>query len=95
MTPLASEEVDTALEALPGWRRYGEFLAREVPVQRGAHEGLIAGLRNVVEDEARFNVIDTPDGVIVYLGNDTGVLPSDIETAARLDTVLDGSGTQM
>lgn len=94
MQTLAAHEIDDALTALPAWHRYGEFLARQIPVQRGSQEGLLEGVRKVVDDDARFNVMESPDGVLIYLGDTIthGVIPADIETAARIDTVVDGTG---
>jgi hypothetical protein len=94
METLAAHEIDDALTALPAWHRFGEFLARQIPVQHGSSEGLLEGVRKVVEDDTRFHVMESPDGVLIYLGDPTthGVIPGDIETAARIDTVVDGTG---
>lgn len=94
METLATHEVDDALTALPAWHRFGEFVARQIPVERGSSEGLLEGVRKVVEDAGRFHVMESADGVLIYLGDPVthGVTADDIETAARIDTVVDGSG---
>jgi len=93
MKTLAADKVDDALLALPGWHRYGEFVARQVPAENGAQAGLITDVRKVVRDESRFHLMETPDLVIMYLGDAVagGVTEDDIETAARIDTVIDGA----
>jgi hypothetical protein len=94
MQGLSAPEIEDALTALPAWHRYGDFLARHIPVQRGAHEGLLEGVRKVVDDADRFHVMDAEDGVLIYLGDPQThtVIPDDVETAARIDTVVDGTG---
>jgi len=94
MDTLGTNDVDDALVALPAWHRFGEFLARRIPVERGASEGLLEGVRKVVHDDTRFHVMESDDDVLIYLGDPLthGVIPDDIETAARIDTVVDGTG---
>lgn len=92
---LRPEQVDEALAALPGWDRAGVVLVRKVPVPRDSRKALEEGVRNVVEDQSRLDleVVDD-DGLTIILGDGPSALrPTDLETAARIDTVLSGSGT--
>jgi hypothetical protein len=92
---LRDEQVDQALAALPGWERSGVMLVRHVPVPEDSREALEEGIRNVIEDESRIQMQVVDDKwFTISLGNGPARLsPADIETAARIDTVLSGSGT--
>ena len=92
---LQDEQVDQALAALPGWERSGVMLVRHIPVPRDSREALEEGIRNVVEDESRIQMQVVDDEVFtISLGDGPNRLkPADLETAARIDTVLSGSGT--
>lgn len=92
---LADEQVDQALAALPGWERSGVMLVRHIPVPRDSREALEEGIRNVVDDESRIQMQVVDDEVFtISLGDGPNRLkPADLETAARIDTVLSGSGT--
>jgi hypothetical protein len=92
---LALDLVDQALAALPGWQRDGARLVRQIPVPRDSRDALQEGVRNVVEDDSRLALDDSgPEGLTISLGGPSGgVRAADLETAARIDTVLSGSGT--
>ena len=93
MPDLTHDEIDDALSALPGWHRDGSRVARQVPVPRDSREGLEEGVRNVIEDASRVEMIESDAGLTIVLGgNEGGTQPADIEAAARIDTVLSGSG---
>jgi hypothetical protein len=92
-TALGPEQVDDALVALPGWHRSGASLLRTVPVARDSREALAEGVRGVVTDDSRLRLESGEDGLTIVLGEGPGDLcAADLETAARIDTVLSGSG---
>ena len=91
---LRDDQVDEGLAALPGWERAGVVLKRAVPVPRDSREALEEGVRNVAGDPSRLEVQIVDDEFTIIVGNGPGALiPADLETAARIDTVLSGSGT--
>lgn len=90
---LSVEQVEQALAALPGWAREGSDLVRRVPVPADSRDGLREGVLNVVDAESRLGFDDTADTLAIRVGRDSrGLRPGDLETAARIDTVLSGSG---
>ncbi len=91
---LRDEQVDQGLAALPGWERMGVVLRRQVPVPSDSRDALEEGVRNVVEDQSRLEVQIVDDEFTIILGHGPDpLIPADLETAARIDTVLSGSGT--
>jgi hypothetical protein len=91
---LNETQIDDALAALPGWHREGSRVARQIPVPRDSRGGLEEGVRNVIEDESRLELNESDAGLTIVLGGGSGgVRPADLEAAARIDTVLSGSGT--
>lgn len=92
---LGPDQVDDALAALPGWRRRGSTLVRQIAVPPDSRAGLREGVRNVAGPQAdRLGFDDGDDGLTVLLALGAGeITADDIETAARIDTVLSGSGT--
>jgi hypothetical protein len=91
---LRDDQVDEGLAALPGWERAGVVLTRRIPVPRDSRDALEEGVRNVVEDPSRVEVQIVDDEFTIIIGHGPGALvPADLETAARIDTVLSGSGT--
>lgn len=92
---LAPQQVDEALAALPGWEREGERLVRQIPVPRDSRDALQEGVWNVISDSSRIAMEGSGEqGLTIRLGAaDGGLRPDDLETAARIDTVLSGSGT--
>lgn len=92
-TTLSVEQVEQGLEALPGWSREGSDLVRRVPVPADSRDGLREGVRNVVSAQSRLGFDDEAEELAIRLGRDArGLRPDDLETAARIDTVLSGSG---
>lgn len=88
------EQVDDALAALPGWSRRGATLVRQIRVPADSVPGLCEGIRSVAGDPARLGFDESADGLTVLLGAGAGDLTAaDLEAAARIDTVLSGSGT--
>lgn len=88
------EQVDDALAALPGWSRRGSTLVRQIRVPADSVPGLREGIRSVAGDQERLGFDESTDGLTVLLGAGAGDLTAaDLEAAARIDTVLSGSGT--
>lgn len=93
-TDLSDSQIDEALAALPGWQRSQGRLVRQIPVPDDSRGALEEGVRNVIHDESRLGLDDSGEGLTILLGGGSGgVRPADIEAAARIDTVLSGSGT--
>jgi hypothetical protein len=90
---LSNAQVDEGLAALPGWERRGTTLRRNVPVVRDSVQALREGVRNVVHDQGRMRMDDEGDGLAILLHGHPDLTAADLETAARIDTVLSGSGT--
>lgn len=90
---LSVEQVEQGLAALPGWAREGSDLVRRVPVPADSRDGLREGVRNVVTSQSRLGFDDDAEALAIRVGRDSrGLRPEDLETAARIDTVLSGSG---
>jgi pterin-4a-carbinolamine dehydratase len=90
---LSDHQIEEALVALPGWRHSGSALLRTVPVVRDSRDALAEGVRTVVPDQRQVRFDDGADGVTIALLGGPYLTADDIETAARIDTVLSGSGT--
>jgi hypothetical protein len=91
---LRADQIQDALAALPGRQADHRGLVRAVPVSRDSREALREGLADVAPDHARMTLEDDGQGLLIRLGGTAGaVSPADVETAARIDTVLSGSGT--
>jgi hypothetical protein len=92
--PVGPQQVDDALAALPGWSRRGATLVRQVKVPADSRAGLREGVRSVAGDPARLGFDESAEGLMVLVGAGAGDLTAaDLEAAARIDTVLSGSGT--
>lgn len=90
---LSAEQVDQGLLALPGWVREGDVLVRRVPVEPASREGLREGARKAAEPRP-VGFAEEDGGIAIRLGRGAGgIVPADLEAAARVDTVLSGSGT--
>jgi hypothetical protein len=90
---LSPAQVDEGLAALPGWNRRGSALLRHVPVARDSREALREGVRTVTTNADKLRLEDGSDGLTIALQGDPELTAADLETAARIDTVLSGSGT--
>ncbi len=91
---LSDEQVDQGLAALPGWERSGVMLVRHIPVPADSRDALEEGVWNVINDKSRIQMQVVDDKwFTISLGDGPNRLkPEDLETAARIDTVLSGSG---
>jgi hypothetical protein len=89
---VGAEQVDEALAWLPGWQRRGSTLVRPVPVSRESREILARAVRSVASDDTRLSVEPSDEGLTIMLAAGPGEMKVlDLETAARIDTVIDGS----
>jgi 4a-hydroxytetrahydrobiopterin dehydratase len=91
---LTDEEIDTALAALEGWRRDGDTLTRDIPIEQENY----GWLHEAVMNEA--NTLDhhpdiqrTGEGIRFRLSTHSagGVTAKDVELAAHIDQVIDGA----
>ena len=91
---LGPEQVDDALVGLPGWERRGATLFREFGVEPASYDALREGVRNAVGTVCAAEVDEAGDRMRILLGTEPGDLTSaHLEAAARVDSVLSGSGT--
>lgn len=91
---LGPEQIDDALVGLPGWERRGATLFRELGVEPASFDALREGVRNAVGTDCSAEVDEADDRMRILLGTEPGDLTSaHLEAAARVDTVLSGSGT--
>jgi hypothetical protein len=90
---LSFGQIDDGLVALPGWERRGSTLHRLVPVARDSREALREGVRTVVSGQQRLRLEDEADALSIVLEGSPDLTAADLEAAARIDTVLSGSGT--
>jgi 4a-hydroxytetrahydrobiopterin dehydratase len=92
--PLTTEEIDTALASLEGWRRDDDALVRRVEVPADGYPGLreaVANEAKVLEHQAEMRQ-DGDDVEIRLQTHDAGgVTAKDVELAARIDQVLSGA----
>jgi pterin-4a-carbinolamine dehydratase len=88
-----SVQVDQALNALPNWRQSGEFLVRVVSVSDGDGAELQERVQQIETDPERCSFTDTAAGIMIYLGDQggEGISAQDLETAAKIDSVLAGA----
>jgi hypothetical protein len=92
-SPLAPDQVNDALAALPGWTRRKATLVRQVPVAADSRAALREAVDNVVSDRG-LRLEDSEQGLTITLGAGTDELTgADLEAAARIDSVLSGSAT--
>ena len=90
---LSDQDIQTALEALPGWERAGDRLVREVDVPADSQDALERSIAEVA-DALNHHPDVRRDGDTVHLELWThsagGVTRKDIELAGRIDQVLSG-----
>lgn len=86
-------DVDSALTTLPDWRHAGEFLVRVVPVSDANKDDVQARVSQVETDPDRCSFTDTETGMMIYLGDvgGEGISAHDLQTAAKIDSVLAGA----
>lgn len=90
---LPDEDIATALEALPDWRREGDALTREVNVpsdSQGALEDAVS--RAADEMNHHPDLHRSSDAVTFRLSTHSagGVTAKDVELAAKIDQLLSG-----
>jgi len=89
---LIPEQVDQALGGLPGWRRLGTTLRREIAVEPASAAGLREGVLRAAGPNVAIAVDDAGQRATIVVGTDREALDSaDVEAAARIDAVLSGS----
>jgi hypothetical protein len=89
---ISNETVDEALPGIPGWERRGTTLLRFVEVEQDSRAPLREGIHAVTDPE-RCDLVELPDGCAVVFDPPGGLTEEDVEAAARVDTVLSGSGS--
>lgn len=94
---LDDAEIDTALAALPGWRRNDNTLVKDVEVTDDAVDNLTGAIATVADELNHHpDVSRHGDGLRLTLWShsDGGVTAKDVELAARIDQVLAGSAQE-
>lgn len=88
--PLSAEEVDRALQELPGWHGDTRRLARRVVPED--LWGLLERVANAESDLDHHTVVDLDRGVVTFLvwthARDA-VTRADLELAARINAIVD------
>lgn len=89
---LSPEEIDTAVQALPGWSATADGLRREVAVSDQDKETLVDAISAVAEEEpAKPRVESNDTGLHIVLATASGgVTANEVELAGRLDRLLSG-----
>jgi 4a-hydroxytetrahydrobiopterin dehydratase len=93
---LDHEQIETALEALPGWAYDGHALTRRADVPGDSQDAMIQSLALAGDElDHHPDVSREPDALVLRLWthSEDGVTAKDVELAARVDQVLSGSGT--
>jgi 4a-hydroxytetrahydrobiopterin dehydratase len=93
--PLTTEEIDTALASLEGWRHDDDALVRRVEVPADGHPALreaVANEAKVLEHQAEMRQDDQGVQIRLQTHDAGGVTAKDVELAARIDQVLSGAG---
>lgn len=93
---LDHDQIQTALEALPGWAYDGDALTRRVDVPDDSQDAMVRSLTETGDEmDHHPDVSREPDALVLRLWthSEDGVTAKDVELAARLDQVLSGSGT--
>jgi len=90
---LDDNDIDDALAALPGWRREGNKLVRDVPVEDDSRDNLERAIMTVADELDHHPVISEGDGELrleVWTHSDGGITAKDVELAGRIDQALTG-----
>lgn len=89
---LTPEEIDTAVQALPGWSGGPEGLRREIAVGDEDKETLVDAIRAVAAEQEGSPRVETHgDGLQVVLASGQGsVTEADVELAGHLDRLFSG-----
>jgi len=88
---ISDDELAIALETLSDWHREGPDLVRDVSIAGEARERLEEAVMTVADELDHYPRIDqTPLGARFRLGDRaTGVGVLDVETASRIDEVIE------
>jgi len=92
---LSRDDIDTALEALPGWSFEDDRLVRRAGVPADSQDGLVEAVGQVADEiDHHPDVEQAADSVTFRLWTHTagGVTAKDVDLAARIDQQLSGSG---
>ena len=93
---LDRSQIDTALEALPGWSYDGEALTRRADVPADSQDAMLEAVAQVADAmDHHPDVSREPDALVLRLWthSEDGVTTKDVDLAARVDQVLSGSAT--
>lgn len=93
---LDRSQIDTALEALPGWSYDGEALTRRAEVPADSQDAMVEALAQVADAmDHHPDISREPDSLVLRLWthSEDGVTSKDVDLAARIDQVLSGSAT--
>ncbi len=93
---LGGDQIDAALESLPGWSYDGEALSRRVDVPTDSQDAMVEAVSQVADAmDHHPDVSREPDSLVLRLWthSEDGVTAKDVELAARIDQVLSGSAT--
>lgn len=93
---LSDDAVRTALETLPGWRRDGDALVRDVQVPEDSRDALKQGAMNEAERMNHHPEIEDVGDLVRFrltTHDAGGITPNDVELAASIDKVISGAGT--
>lgn len=91
---LSQEEIDAALETLPGWSFEQDRLVRVADVPADSRDNLERGVAEVADEMNHHPVISGEGGAMrfeVWSHSDGGVTTKDVELVARIDQVLSGT----
>ncbi|MGI8332567.1 4a-hydroxytetrahydrobiopterin dehydratase [Actinomadura scrupuli] len=92
--PLTTEEIDTALASLEGWRHEDDALVRGVEVPAESQPALREAVGNeakVLEHQAEMRQDGKGVEIRLQTHDAGGVTAKDVELAARIDQVLSGA----
>jgi 4a-hydroxytetrahydrobiopterin dehydratase len=90
---LDQQEIDDALESLPGWTYGDNKLVRTVPVEPASEDNLERAVQTVADELNHHPEIQRKDGELqfqLWTHSAGGVTAKDVELAARIDQTLTG-----
>lgn len=93
---LDRDQIDAALESLPGWSTDGQALTRRAEVTADSQDAMAASVAAVADALDHHPVVERDDAAMTFrlwTHSAGGVTAKDVELAARIDQVLSGSGT--
>ena len=92
---LDRDDIDAALQSLPGWTYDGEALSKRVSVPADSQEALEGSVSSVADELDHHPLISRDDDSQLFrlwTHSENGVTRKDVELANRIDGVLSGSG---